>query len=794
MLFGPRENMQTRIRHHCLAIVLMIASLSVSAKTVRQYMRARWQDPLPHTTVLSLAQTGDGFLWVGTYEGLARFDGNEFAVFDKHNTPLESAAISSLLSASDGTLWIGTVTGGLYRMTGGVIARMARSSVSGSIRALAEDRQHTVWAAGDRGIARLSLRDARLLPIPNGAQRTTVRAISATGDDVWFATDGEGLARFTGGRFTDYTIADGLSSNVIFSLLPTHDGRLLIGTQGGGLDVFAHSRFETIAAAGALAKTSLFALAEERDGSVWISAEGKGVCHLAGESFDCAPLIDGAAPDVSRSMLVDREGNLWLGGTNSGLQRINEGKVTSATSETDSDSMRSVTQSGDGTIWGGGEGVGVQFLHDGILIGDGRNPRLPSLSVRSVLADRDGSLWVESIAGLTHITGKETRTYTVADGLTSSFVYALEQDRDGSLWIGTSTGVSHFAGGTITTLPSDAPADVRALHSDSSGHLWAGTRNGLRCLIDGRITRCGEGALRDASIFAFHADAAGALWIGTNRGLVRMRDGHATVYSMRDGLFDDTVFAILEEDQGTLWMSCNKGIHFVRKSDLDAYDRHAIPAIPSGSFDKSDGMAATQCNGATQPAAWKSLDGRLWFPTVNGLVAVDPKHLPRNTLPPPVVIEQFLVNGKAVPPATLSSLSPESHNLEFHYAALSFVAPEKIRYRYRLEGFDPNWIDAESRHVAYYTNVPSGSYRFVVIASNNDGVWNMTGDSLAMRIVPHYYDTWWFRALALLAVATVIVTFYRVRLWQVRKNERHLIALVAEQTEELRKAKRPSIR
>lgn len=663
----------------------MIASLSASAKRVRQYVRARWQDQLPHSTVLSLAQTRDGYLWVGTYEGLARFDGNEFAIFDKRNTSLESAAISALLAASDGTLWIGTVTGGMYRMANGVMTRVTSSTAGGTVRALAEDRQHTIWAAGDRGIAHLTLRDAHALALPAGAPRTTVRAICALGGNVWFATEGEGLVRFAKGNFTRYTMADGLSSNIIFALSPARDGRLLIGTQGGGLNVYAGGRFETMKASDPLAKTNLFAVAEDRDRSVWFSAEGKGVCHFAGSSVDCASLGEGTVPDVLRSILVDREGSLWFGGTNSGLHRLTSGKLTSTTAEGASDSIRSVTEGRDGTIWSGGDGGGVQFIRDGVLVSDPRNAKLPSLYVRSLLADKAGSLWIGSIAGLTHLNGEGSRTYTVMDRLAASFVYALEEDRDGSLWIGTSGGVSHLAGGKITSLPSDSQIDVRSVHVDPTGHLFAGTRNGMRCLVNGRFVGCGDGVLRDASVFAFHDDDSGAMWIGTNRGLVRLRGQQASVYTTHDGLFDDTVFAILEDEDGTLWMSSNKGIQRARRSDFDAYDRHEIAAIPSTSYDRSDGMGATQCNGATQPAAWKSHDGRLWFATVNGLVTVDPKRLPRNTVPPPVVVGQIAINGKAVAPAALHSLPPGSRNIELHYAALSFVAPEKVRFRYKLE-------------------------------------------------------------------------------------------------------------
>src|SRR6266540_3634831 len=263
-----------RRRSSGIVVCAIFAALAASplaaltpAKAIRQYVAAAWLDQLPHATVPALAQTHDGYLWVGTYEGLARFNGSDFTVFDKRNTPLESVAIATLFEDSGGTLWIGTISGGLYRYKDGTVTRLASPAVGATIRALAEDRERTLWVAGDRGIARLERDGARALPLPPGAPRTTVRSICAAGGDVWFATEGEGLVRYAGGRFD--TVAT--TGNVIFALLAARDGRLLIGSQHGGLDVYAGGQFTKPAAAVAVAQTSLFALAEDRDGNVWMS-------------------------------------------------------------------------------------------------------------------------------------------------------------------------------------------------------------------------------------------------------------------------------------------------------------------------------------------------------------------------------------------------------------------------------------------------------------------------------------------------------------------------------------------
>ncbi len=764
-------------RPSLLAALLVAAPLFAltPSKSIRQFVHASWQDQLPHATVLSLAQTRDGYLWVGTYEGLARFNGSDFTVFDKRSSPLQSPAITTLLEDSAGTLWIGTVTGGLYRMSSGQIVPVLTAGAETTIHALAEDHAGTLWLATNRGILRISRSDSRALTVPPGAPQTTVRSICTTGDEMWFATEGEGVVRFSNGRFTSLTERDGLSSNVIYSVIPGPKGSVWIGTQHGGVDIYENGRIMKPQAASSIAGANVFLERMDRDGNIWLSVEGKGICRLAGDRLDCDALSESGNPDLIRSMAEDREGNLWLGGTNSGLHRLTDGKFTTTTSETGSNSIRSVTESADGTMWTGIDGGGVQILRDGRLVPHPANATLPSAFVRTVVADRDGSVWAGTLAGVTHISGPATKTYTINEGLATSMVYALQQDRDGSLWIGTSGGLSHLADNKITTIPSDGTSDVRAIHADGSGRLWIGTRSGLRCISDGRLTPCGEGILQTATIFAFHEDSEGSMWIGTNRGIVRVRGASSTTYAMASGLFDDVAFAILDDDQGNFWMSSNRGIYRVRKTDFDEYDRRAIPSIRSQSYNKGDGMASTQCNGATQPAAWKSHDGRLWFATVAGLVTVDPKLIATNPLPPPVTIERVVVNGRTATTAQLAALPPDSRAFEFHYAALSFTAPEKVRYRYMLEGFDRQWVDAGARRVAYYTNVPHGRYAFRVSASNNDGVWNRSGTAMALRIRPHVQETWWFRALVAAAIVAALTIAYRARAWQLREQERRRV-------------------
>src|SRR5581483_5374152 len=479
-------------------------------KYIRQYIHSEWQDQLPHGTILSLAQSHDGYIWLGTYEGLARFNGSEFMRFDKSNTNLEVASVAALLEDSESSLWVGTVNGGLYRFDRGVMTRVKAAGVGAGIHALAQDSEKAIWVASDLGVARIR-RDGKALPLPLGAPRNAVRWVTAIGDDVWLTSEGEGLFRFSAGKFTRYTTADGLSSNITFDVVPSSIG-LLVGTDRHGIDVFSRGRFGRPPFAAELENTTVTHLTAGRDGSVWFTTDLKGLCHFTGDRLDCDTLTLPGTSDIFRSMLADREGNVWLGGTNTGLHRLTNGKLTPTTSDSAGNSARAVTEARDGTIWAGMDGGGLQRVRDGRLLPD-PSISLPSGTVRAVIAARDGSLWIGGFAGLTHIVNGKAANYGVNDGLSSTYVYALEEDADGSIWIGTTRGVCRYRDGKIIAYPSDDWADVRGLHRDRSGRLWVATRSGLRCLDADRVVPCGAGLLPFTTIFSFYEDGDGTLWI-----------------------------------------------------------------------------------------------------------------------------------------------------------------------------------------------------------------------------------------------------------------------------------------
>ncbi|HVF34152.1 MAG TPA: diguanylate cyclase, partial [Candidatus Saccharimonadia bacterium] len=528
----------------------------------------------------------------------------------------------------------------------------------------------------------------------------------------------------------------------------------------------------------------------DRDGNLWATADGEGLCRLNAMGFECAREVEGLTHDVVRSMFEDREGNLWIGATTTGLHRISDSKLATAFGPLDSNSVRALAQDRAGTIWAGTDGAGLGRIVRGVLQPYEYNDRLGSPFIRALHGDADGVLWVGTIVGLDRIdTDGAVTGYDKADGLPGAIVFALAPDGAGGLWIGTSTGLARLSNGSVSALPSAGTHDIRSLHRDRSGRLWIGQRSGLQCLHDDRIDDCGAAtSFVNTSIFAFHEDADGALWIGTSKGLARMRDGALVRYTEAQGLADDVVFTLLDDGAGNFWTSSNRGIARTPKADFDALDRGMIPRLRPRTFDKSDGMRASQANGASQSPGLRARDGRIWIATVRGAVSVDLPRIRENTLAPLVAVERVVVDDRQHGSTAIGRLGPGVDKLEFHYAAMSYVAPEAVRYRYRLEGYDRGWVEAGARRTAYYTNLRPGDYAFLVSAANNDGVWNEQGARVAFSIVPHYYESDWFRALLVLLAVVALGVAYRMRVRRLRVRERELTRLVEVRTDALREA------
>ncbi|MEW6732712.1 MAG: two-component regulator propeller domain-containing protein [Acidobacteriota bacterium] len=763
-------------------------------KAISQYVQDIWKDELPQNSVNAIIQTRDGYIWFGTYEGLVRFNGTHFTIFDQQAVGFHSNGIFALYEDRAGNLWIGT-GGGLSCLRNGkfTLYTTADGLAGNVIHAIFEDQAGILWIGTNRGLN--LFRDGKLsiYQTKDGFTNNGVRAICADQEgSLWIGSSGEGLGRFRDGKLTTFKTTDGLLNNFVRALYLDRKGKLWIATDGG-LNTLSQGKFDSYTIATGLSSNFIRNICEDADGNIWIGTNNGGLNRFTGGRFSAYTMQQGLSQNHVRALLEDREGSLWVG-TNGGLNRFHDGKFTlyTAKEELSSDFVRTICQDREGIVWIGTDGGGLNRLSENHFTTYTTNNGLTSNGVRTVYATRDGALWAGTDGGgLNCLRNGKLTAYRTKDGLSNEIINVIMEDRAGNLWVGTyGDGLNRFRDGKFTvytTRDGLVNNDVRSLYEDRQGRLWIGTYGGLNCLEQGRFTTYTvKDGLASEIIFTFYEDEQGALWIGTDNGLNRFADGKWITCSVKNGLYDNTIFQILPDRSGYLWMSCNKGIFRVRKSELDAFARGERTNVTAVNYGKADGMGTNQCNGATQPAGWRTQDGRLWFATIKGVVVIDPENIKVNQLQPPVVIEQIQVNDEMI--SSISGqvrLAPGKTKFEFHYAGLSFFATEKVRYKYRLEGFDENWVEAGNRQVAYYTSLPPGNYRFQVTACNNDGLWNEKGTELRFYLQPYFYQTNWFLFLCGLVVASSGVGAYRLRTRQLRLRQLALEDLVAARTKAL---------
>ena len=747
---------------------------------------------LPQNTVGPILQTRDGYLWLGTQEGLVRFDGVRFTVFDTRNTAaLKDGWVQSLCQARDGTLWVGTLRG-LVRLQNGEFRGWPSDSLSeATIQALFESQDGSLWVGSDRGLSRI--RGGREDPAPAQGRFSgvSVRAIAEDREgSLWIASQ-RGLARIRDGVVTLLDSKTGIAG-LPLALFADSDGSVWVGTTLGILR-WKTGRIRSYGPADGLRSTRARAVYRDRGGRVWVGTD-EGLFAFCGQRFVRYPGT--LSSNRILSLFEDREGSLWIGTNDGGLNRLKETRIASYTVRDglSEDDAWTVFEDRSGDLWVGAATGGLNLLP----AGGSTFRRITGLGsvILAIAQDRDGDLWVGTRStGLFRRHAGRWIRYTTRDGLSGELISSLCAARDGGLWIGTSGGLNLFRGdrffryGPEKGLPS---SPVFCVAQDRDGDVWVGLiGGGLARLHDGvfRVFTVRDGLAHDIVISVFQ-DAEGTYWLGTRGGLSRFRDGKFTTYRHREGLFHDAVQRVVEDGRGYLWLTSYHGIFRVSKAELEEAAENRGRLLHPVGFGTGNGMHSAECNNGQQGAV-RTRDGRLWFATLKGLAMADPGRIRLNPMPPTVVIESVAFAGRSWEERTRARLPPGEKNLEFHYTALSFRQPAGIHFKYRLENFDRTWVDAGTRRVAYYTNIGAGSYRFVVLAANEDGVWSEGGAVSEFSISPHLYEATWFRALAVLAFAILGIGAHRLHLKRSAARERLRTALVEAQLEALKLQLRP---
>jgi signal transduction histidine kinase/ligand-binding sensor domain-containing protein len=741
-----------------------------------RYLHTVWtsDDGLPQNSVTSIIQTRDGYLWLGTFGGLVRFDGVKFTVFNTGNAPgLKGNRIRWVYEDRAGGLWIALEYGGLAHYDRGRFYTYTESEglPDAWIELVQEDAQGRLLLSTLRGIFRFSEGRFYPVPLPPGVpSEATLYHIEKQSGGLWFNISASrswspAFFRFHAGTLTTWPI------NVVF-LHETKDGSIWAQIAQQGLDRFKDGAWANQPIKDELSpdKPSEYYMFAGRDDSICLLTQNQLTRVRDGQIISRHGV--GRLPDI-RSAFEDREGNFWFGGNTSGLHRYKAAQLTAYTAENGlaDDGFVPITGDGQGGLWLGGSQLyhyrAGQFTTHPLKVVD----RLWSLN-----QDPDGSIW----AGQGELTYFKNGDLTIVHtGLLGTSALALYRDRAGNLWAGQTNQYDKNAGGlarfkdgvwnNYTTKQGLVHNDVRFITEDRTGALWIGTTGGMSRLQDGKFTNytTAQGLSHDY-VREIYEDVDGTLWIGTyGGGLNRFRDGRFTPITTKDGLYDNVVSRILEDDRGNFWMSCNRGIYRASRRELNDFADGKIKTVNCISYGVSDGMKVSECNGGGQPAGWKTEDGLLWFPTIKGVVAVDPRKF--NDQPPPLQIEQVLINQRPADLWQPVAAPPGKGELEIHYTALSLTAPEKARFKYRLEGYDQDWVEAGARRVAYYTNLWPGNYNFRVIACNNDGVWNEAGAVFRFSLRPYFYQTRWFYALVGLVAIGLTYLAYRRRLSVLRR-------------------------
>lgn len=803
-----------------------------------EYLIDTWdtEQGLPNSSVTAIAQTRDGYLWVGTYDGLARFDGVRFVPV---NTPeLGHARIQDLFLDTNGTLWINTYRGGLTSFCNGAFRReWPERGEFDSHTVLAASSTNEVLFATQTGEV---LRRTGLAGDPHATWTAftppnSARLLYGCADafqTLWFMTREGKITRFTNGKFQDLMIPSGLIAERVSTLIADSQGRVWAGTDNG-IALWDGQRFQTMTPTNSDANGETRFLLPTRDGGAWALAVGRWRKALCGQWTAEAPewgALLGFASGRAMGMHEDSQGGVWLNHYGNGLFHITrDGQFQRFTTREGlpGDRVWAWFEDAEQNVWLGVERGGLVRLREQQFQVIGTRAGLSARAAQTVCEDEQGTMWFGTAGGgLCRWHGGQLDTIQVGTDPSDNFVFsafprapglwlsatagedlhlfeedqvqrapwqvhgvkAILVDRSGRLWMGTKNGLSWWLPNrrrSFTSRDGITVSAVRALAEAADGRVWCGNDEGTlyRCGPDSIQSFRPTDSLASQPIWSLLVASDGVIWVGTFQGgLLRFKDGVFKRVTTEEGLPSDVISGILDDGRGQLWLSTHQGICRVDKQSLAAClegDSHRLDAT---TFGRLDGLPTLECGGNYQPSCWRARDGRLWFATSKGIVSVKPAELKRSPALPPVVLEEFRVDGERVPlNGRPLDLPPGRTQFEFRFTAPSFVAADKIRFRYKLEGLDADWVEADTRRVAQYSHLLARDYRFHVLACNSDGQWNQPGAVLAFTLDPFFYQTRWFLALAgaaiLCGVAGVVraATTHKYRQALRRLEQQHAI-------------------
>ena len=870
------------------------AALGLRAEPA-DYLVDKWdtEDSLPSSTVTSIAQTPDGYLWVGTYNGLARFDGARFVTFDPVNQPaLTQTRVQGLFLDANGTLWINTFRGGLTSYRAGVFKNEFPDRPQYDLHdTLVYSTTNTVMFVmqfGDVLWRDLSATNSDWQTVPPPAGNRPIFQCADAAGGLWFLTRDGHILQFVNGAFKEVKDDDGLSGSKIYTLVADARGQIWAGAENE-IARWNGAQFEAMTPTNSATDVQPLLLFPTKAGALWV-LDGDRLRKMEGRAWTAEANawrgLLGPASGRAMGFHEDGEGGLWFNHYGNGLFHITPAggfeRLTSASENLPNDRylpgdrVGAWFQGSDDGIWAGVDHGGLARLRDRRFHVIGPAEGLPARTALSVSGDTNGTVWIGTAGGglvrirprmnglvdkwidekqfaasdsqpsnnpTNHQSVLEFSRYAVGASASANFVFSIAPRVDGGAWLSASEGEDFYQllNGRIQRVSWDVHG-IKSILVDHQNRLWIGLKSGLawwagnnrqvlnvssnnlmpaiRALAetpdgtiwagadDGTIFRCSQekleafhatDALAGQPIYALHADVAGTLWAGTFRGgLVRFKDGNFSRITATNGLPADIISQIQEDGHGRLWLGTHQGIFCVDKKALNACADGRAPSVDYVAYGRHDGLPALECSDGYQPASWRGPDGKLWFATVRGVVWLNPDELTTQSAPPPVLVEDFRVDGEPVPlnedgrsrmedggarkPSSVFhpqsspiQISPGHTQFDFRFTALNFVGGDRARFRYQLEGYDSRWVDAETLRTAHYGRLLPRSYRFHVIACNNEGVWNNTGATIQFTVEPYFYQTTSFFIFASALVIGGVA--FAARRAATRKYRRKLAAM-----------------
>lgn len=782
-------------------------------KLFGQYHFDSWttDNGLPQNGVRDITQTPDGYLWFTTFDGLVRFDGVRFTTFGKGNTKgIINNRFTNLFSDKNGTLYASTMEDGILTIyQNGVFSSYTSDQVPGDyIRKIDADRNGeprflildkkadldsiyylrdgkfvlnetidknniiveyqgksgTLWTIEKDKIRKLRDGKETVFSYKVGKYDSTLNVFEDSFEELWIG--GQKLTHIKNDKIESFDDKDGFTFDANFhTFWQESDGSVWFAnggqtTSGIGLVSYKNGIFSHFGAESGLSNSSIYGILKDREGTIWVGTN-KGLNRLRKDVIKTYSTNEGLTTSEIYPLYRDSKDDIWIGTIN-GLITYRNGKFEDV-------NLRQTRQDvSDHTKWKNGK-----------------------MAVQSILEDSKGKMWIGVSGGIFISQNGQTEMLPESE---SHHTYSIKEDKAGNIWAATNKGILRLNDYKVKAfyskkdgLPND---NMTVIHEDSKGRLWFGVLGGLTEFKDGKfINYTVKEGLAGNYIRSIYEDADGTLWIGTyDEGLSRFKDGRFFSFKAEDGLYNNGVFAIEEDRRGNFWISSNNGIYRVKRQVLNDFADGKISKINSIGYGKEDGMLNSECNGGRQPASLTDKDGKFWFPTQDGVVVVDPELERNNTMPPSVVIESATVEREAVDIKNGLVIEPGQKNVEIKFTGISLIKSDQVKFKYKLEGHDTDWIDGDTRRTAHYSYLPPGNYQFHVKAANSDGIWNEQGATINLELKPFFYQTQWFYLLCITIVALGLLAAWKISVYQFKARERHLAKLVDEKTEELKKA------